>query len=157
MEEITSLVKTLKSSAQAIDHLKRLTFKKGETFGWSHTACAITYAPAAPHSDIYLLHEFGHALYNHKSYSSDVELLHIERKAWDAAQTLGKEYDIQIDEQIIEDAMDSYRDWLHSRSRCPACEATGVQVKPYEYACLACRTTWKVNEARTCALRRYKR
>lgn len=81
----------------------------------------------------------------------------MERDAWQYAKdTLGQTYDQAILDDTVEDALDSYRDWLHARSTCPACQATGIQTKKEEYKCLACRTKWRVNEARICALRRYK-
>jgi DnaJ-class molecular chaperone len=51
--------------------------------------------------------------------------------------------------------MNSYRDWLHARSTCPVCQATGMETKKSIYTCPACRHQWRVNEARICSLRRY--
>lgn len=155
MEKITSLAQKLKNSVSGIPHLTHLTLTKGEMFGWNHTACAITYHPAAQDSEAYLLHEFGHALLGHEAYAHDIELIRMERDAWNQAQELGAQYDIAIDEDLIEDALDTYRDWLHSRSLCPRCDATGVQTDSHTYQCVACSNVWRVNEARTCALRRY--
>lgn len=155
MEKITSLLKKLKSKAASEAHLHHLTFKEGEMFGWNHTACAISYNPSAKDAQMYLLHEFGHALLGHTSYSRDIVLLKMERDAWEAARELGSEYGVHMSDEIIEGSLDTYRDWLHSRSLCPRCSATGIQSKSQQYSCPACRTTWEVNEARTCALRRY--
>ena len=156
MEKITSLAKKLQSKAARSTHLHHLTLRQGEMFGWDHTACAITYNAAAPHAAAYLLHELGHALLKHTGYRYDIELLKMERAAWDKAITVASEYGVAIHEDVIEDALDSYRDWLHNRSLCPACGATGMQTAPGSYTCVACNTSWRVNEARTCALRRYR-
>lgn len=104
-----------------------------------------------------LLHELSHALLDHADYHRDVELLELERAAWHyAAEYLAQKYEVVISDDQIEDSLDSYRDWLHARSTCPGCKAIGVQIKPDQYKCIACFEVWRVNDARTCALRRYK-
>lgn len=102
-----------------------------------------------------LLHELGHALLNHKNFVQDIELLQMERAAWDQAEQLARRYHVKIDRDEIEDAMDSYRDWLHRRSLCPKCGQTGLQSRDsLEYRCLNCSTHWTANDARSCELRR---
>ncbi|HMQ96212.1 MAG TPA: hypothetical protein PKD19_03245 [Candidatus Saccharibacteria bacterium] len=102
-----------------------------------------------------MLHELGHGLLNHQSYSRDIELLGYERDAWEEAKKIATNYTVELQQNDIEKHLDSYRDWLHSRSTCPACESSGLQTAKYRYTCLACKHIWRVNEARTCALRRY--
>ena len=155
MEKITSLVKSLKSSAASKPQLRSLTLKKGELFSWNHTACAITYNPNIKNAEAYLLHEFGHALLGHKEYVKDIELLKMERAAWDKAATLASTFTVNIDEDLIETSLDTYRDWLHNRSTCPTCSATGIETSKQQYECINCHTIWHVNEARDCSLRRY--
>ena len=157
MEKITSLVKKLQRKATEYPHLQHLTLQQGEMFGWNHTACVITYDMHTPNAAAYLLHEFGHATLSHTNYQHDIELLKMERAAWDQAAIIAAEYDIGIEEARIEEALDSYRDWLHSRSLCPECSATGVQTGHNNYACISCGGCWRVNDARTCALRRYSK
>jgi hypothetical protein len=104
-----------------------------------------------------LLHELAHGLLDHTVYHRDVELLELEQAAWRyAADPLAPDYNVIITDDQIEDSLDSYRDWLHARSTCPNCKATGFQIKPNLYKCIACFELWKVNDARACALRRYK-
>lgn len=104
-----------------------------------------------------LLHELAHAVLKHADYTRDIELIEMERDAWDHARTvLAPRYSVPIDDAIIEDSLDTYRDWLHARSTCPDCQAIGIQIKLHHYRCLACGAQWKVNDARICALRRYK-
>jgi hypothetical protein len=155
MEKITSLVKSLKSSAASEPHLHSLTLRKGELFSWNHIACAITYNPKIENAEAYLLHEFGHALLQHKEYAQDIELLKMERTAWDKATELAERFNVEIDENLIESALDTYRDWLHHRSICPTCSATGIETSKQQYECIACHSAWRVNEARDCLLRRY--
>ena len=155
MEKITYLAKQLKNRAATYPHLTSLTLTQGELFSWNHTACAITYDVRSQNAAASLLHEFGHAALNHRDYSRDIDLLKLERAAWDAAQMLAKEYDVVIDEGLIESSLDTYRDWLHQRSQCPQCQATGIQTHNNTYTCPACKSSWAVNQARQCALRRY--
>lgn len=101
-----------------------------------------------------LFHELGHAMLGHDSYTRDLDLIIIERDAWHEAQALAQQFGQRIDSDTREDALDTYRDWLHARSRCPRCDQTGIQTKKLIYSCLICRATWQVNDARVCGLRR---
>ncbi|MDR2524131.1 MAG: hypothetical protein LBC95_01125 [Candidatus Nomurabacteria bacterium] len=104
-----------------------------------------------------LLHELGHALCGHRGFVQDVELLRIERDAWEKAREIGAKYGIEISDEQIENALDGYRDWLHERSKCPKCGQNGVQGRiGGRYRCLNCDAAWDANDARQCALRRYK-
>lgn len=134
-----------------------LTLTAGEQFEWHPNETVIVYNQNDPSFEARLLHEIGHYLLSHTSYDRDIDLVAMERDAWQAARiTLGPTYSITISSDEIDADMDTYRDWLHSRSTCPYCESTGIQTSKKAYTCVTCRKTWKVNEARTCALRRYK-
>jgi hypothetical protein len=149
MPSISSIVARLKRD------FPHITFIKGDVFRWSPTECAVYYENS--HDTTSLLHEVAHAALKHTSYAYDIELLKMERQAWEfALSSLSKKYSVSIDREYVESMMDSYRDWLHDRSLCPSCQATGVQTRNNEYSCLACQSTWRVNEARLNALRRYK-
>lgn len=149
MAKITSLQKKLEH------RLPDVTFRRGDTFTWDHTSSCILYSPTHPSAAAFLLHEAGHASLGHSSYDSSVHLLTMERDAWQKAKEIGEELGITIDDSAIEDALDSYRDWLHARTTCPTCNATGIEKGKNRYLCLACSSTWTCNEARTCALKRY--
>jgi hypothetical protein len=71
-------------------------------------------------------------------------------------RTLAPRYRVAYDDNLIEDALDTYREWLHARSLCPTCGLTGLQTKTSTYVCMNCRCSWRPNDARQCALRRYK-
>jgi hypothetical protein len=102
-----------------------------------------------------LLHELGHALLDHKDFIQDIELLHIERDAWEKARQLAPQYKVKIDDDLIETALDGYRDWLHARSLCPRCHQTGLQdSQTLDYYCVNCNARWQVNDARSCGLKR---
>jgi hypothetical protein len=150
---------TMPSTTSLLNKLRRdypdLTFAEGADFRWSPSERTVFYAPQIDFG--LLLHEVAHARLGHGEYSLDIELLHMERDAWEYAKTeLSKTYSVVIEEEQVEHMLDTYRDWLHARSTCPTCQATGLQTKPNQYSCLACGESWRVNEARTCALRRYK-
>lgn len=132
------------------------TFAAGDEFRWSPDDTTIFYDQAST-DQASLLHELSHAILGHKDYIKDIVLLELERSAWTYAQEkLAKTYEVTIDVDQVEDALDTYRDWLHARSICPGCLATGIQTKKNEYRCIICTTKWRVNDARICALRRYK-
>lgn len=156
MGSTTSLIHQLKKDSERCPHITDLQFISGKTFGWNHVTQSITYDPAVSNVEAYLLHEYGHALLGHHDYSRDVTLLEMERAAWDQAVSLSGRYNIPIEFDLIETSLDSYRDWLHARATCPSCGATGVQSREKIYTCLACHEEWRVNDARACALRRYR-
>ena len=95
-----------------------------------------------------LLHELAHALLTHTSYNSDFELIKLEVKAWEEAKSLGLAYDVVIDEEHVQDCLDTYRDWLHKRSTCPTCELRSAQKNEHTYECFNCGTSWQVSSAR---------
>lgn len=149
MLSISSLVSQLARDYPA------LTFTPGERFYWNPEHRTIYYV-AQSNDAASLLHEVAHGILVHRDFIRDIELLEMERDAWDyASATLAPRYGITIDADAIQTNLDTYRDWLHMRSICPACHATGVQIKQRIYRCLACRSEWTVNDARQHALRRH--
>lgn len=150
MRSIPSLLPALK---QAYPHL---SFEPGPQFRWSPSSQTVFYEEDSDNIGL-LLHELSHGLLEHRAYSRDIELLSMENDAWKKAVELGTELSVAIEEDEIEDHLDTYREWMHARSTCPHCTATGIQVDTKQYRCPACMNEWTVNEARICALRRYKK
>ena len=133
-----------------------LTFAPDTVAHWSPQANQISYTSDSDDESIWgTLHELGHALLSHQSYTTDVSLLEKEVSAWAKAETLARRYDITIDEAHIQNCLDTYRNWLHQRSSCPACRAQGAQSADKRYSCINCKTTWQVSTARFC--RAYRR
>ena len=129
-------------------------FISGSEFRWAPQENTVYY-PIDTHDSASLLHELSHAVLDHQTYTRDIQLLDCEQAAWQYAKTvLAMRYGIEISQDAIEDSLDTYRDWLHARSSCPECRATGMQIKQSMYSCLACRSKWHVNDARTCQLQR---
>lgn len=89
-------------------------------------------------SKLLLLHEVGHAVLEHKNYGLDVERLKMERAAWEEAKKLCVRYGVEYDEECVESELDSYRDWLHRRARCPKCGLTRYQMSDGKYRCPEC-------------------
>ena len=138
--------------AKLQDDFSSITFVSQNTFSWNPTTGTVTYFDEGP---VYrLLHEVGHATLGHRHYRRDIDLLGMERDAWQAALQLATRYHIRLNVADIEDDLDSYRNWLHARSTCPSCQANGIQITSNRYRCIECETVWKVNEARYCQLRR---
>ncbi len=128
-----------------------LTFTAGKRARWVASEQRIDYTTAADE----LLHELGHALLHHNNYRQDVDLVKIERAAWNKALALAPHYGVKLDPHHIEHILDDYREWLYQRSRCPDCGQTGLQSRiTLIYHCLNCGAHWRANDARDCALRR---
>lgn len=149
MRSMSSLIHKLKTAYPDI------SFIEAEQFSWSPTTRTVFYSRDVPNAPHLLLHELSHALLDHNTYRRDVELIAMETAAWEKAKEYATTYNVRFNETVIQDHLDTYRDWLHARSTCPECSANGYQTEAFHYECPACLHKWKVNEARLCALRRY--
>jgi len=131
----------------------QLTFSAGQQFYWSPETQEIFYKEHGNNDQARwsLLHETGHALLEHTSYRADFELLKLEVAAWEKARSLAADHGIEIDEDHIEDCLDTYRDWLYKRSICPTCSAKCLQQDDHRYyRCFNCHTVWRVTASRFC-------
>ena len=81
---------------------------------------------------------WGHALSGHREFRTDPERLVMEREAWERARELAATYNIRYDEEFVEGALDTYRDWLHQRSACPECGLTRYQTVDGRWHCPLC-------------------
>lgn len=129
-----------------------LQFTEGKSFYWSPKTRQVFYAVDRSQSGLWaILHETAHALLGHTRYTVDFELLQMEVAAWEHAKNLAKEYKTTIDEDHIQDCLDSYRDWLYKRSICPSCGNKSVQCdNELRYQCFNCHSTWCVASSRFC-------
>ncbi len=98
----------------------------------------IVLGPEEPFSELLALHEVSHAVLKHKDFRMDVERIKMENAAWEKARELANKYGIEVDEDFIQDELDTYRDWLHKKSRCPKCGLTRFQTPNTEYHCPKC-------------------
>lgn len=141
---------------QLTTDLPDIKFAPGDDFRWSSSTKTVYFNPNDNLNASRLLHEVAHGVLGHDSYIYDIDLLKLEDEAWNKAIRLGKIYGVNIEHQTVEDALDSYRDWLHARSTCPKCNQNGLQNTENSYRCLVCNQNWQVNDARACNLRRAK-
>lgn len=139
--------------------IKDAVLSPGENFLWSPKDRTVVYdeAKLAEQTGQWsLIHEVAHAALNHQTYESDFELLQLEVAAWEEAKQLASKLRIYIEENYIEDCLDTYRDWLHQRSTCPTCGGAGLQHDHREYRCHNCMSTWHVTTSRFCRPYRMK-
>lgn len=135
-----------------------ITFLVGNSAQWSFQRQEILYVPEESNESIWaLLHELGHGILGHASYTTDVDLLKKEVAAWEKAQEMAVDYGLIIDENHIEDCLDTYRDWLHKRSTCPECGSQGIQRTEKLYNCFNCPAAWNVTLSRFCRPYRLKK
>lgn len=114
-----------------------LHFKAGEKFMYRPPK-TIVLVSSEPFSELLTLHEVSHAICKHKSFTMDVERLKMENEAWEKARELAVFYGIEVNEDLIQDELDTYRDWLHKKSRCPICGLTRFQTPDSLYHCPQC-------------------
>lgn len=136
----------------------QFTFVQGTFAYWSPRDRKVVYEADSsnPQALWTLLHELGHAVLDHQSYQSDAHLLQKEVNAWQEARILARDNGLNIDENYINDCLDTYRDWLHKRSACPICYMHGLQQHIEQYICLNCKSTWQVSSERFCRPYRLK-
>lgn len=112
-------------------------FIDGEKFAFRPPK-TIVLGPEEPFYELLTLHEISHAILKHKDFRTDAERLKMENAAWDKARELADEYGVEISEMIIQRELDTYRDWLHKKSRCPVCGLTRFQTPDGKYHCPRC-------------------
>ena len=112
-------------------------FRSGRKFAFRPPRTIIL-GPPEPFSELLTLHEVSHAVLGHRDFKEDVERLKMESEAWDKARELAPVYGVDIDEGLIQGELDTYRDWLHQKSRCPACGLTRFQTPDGVYHCPKC-------------------
>jgi ssDNA-binding Zn-finger/Zn-ribbon topoisomerase 1 len=98
----------------------------------------VVIGPSEPFSRLLALHELGHAICKHKHFRMDVERLKMENQAWEEARRLALPYEVKMDEDLIQNELHTYRDWLHQKSRCPICGLTRFQTPDSQYHCPRC-------------------
>lgn len=130
-----------------------ITFRADKRFYWSPETNEVVYNRTASGESAgwSLLHETSHALLKHSSYSNDFQLLEMEVAAWERAKKLADEFQLPaINEDHIQDCLDTYRDWLHKRCLCPKCGIRSFQQDTNSYSCHNCSASWKVTPSRFC-------
>lgn len=137
---------------QLARHYPQLRFAHADTFYWAPEHVTVYYDPKASKKEARwsLLHELAHGILGHTDYTTDLDLLLMEAEAWEHAQALEHQHysRVTIDNEHIQDCLDTYRDWLHARSTCPRCDQVGLQQNRVTYVCINCRQAWQISSAR---------
>ncbi|MBR5408862.1 hypothetical protein IK112_02870 [Candidatus Saccharibacteria bacterium] len=140
---------------------KRFSFR----FANPPAKSTIFVGPPQPYFALQTLHELGHALCGHQDYHTHIERLKIESAAWQRAKTVLKNYKSKAkslqqssdpsvklsgknlakilpawNQDYTEDSLDTYRDWLHAKSKCKKCGQTCYQTRDGKYHCPFCDT-----------------
>lgn len=151
---VTNTPKTTLDTILKLIHKKlpELSIIASDGLCWSPKNNTITYrAEDTSEENVWgLLHESGHAVLGHTTYHSDAELLLMEVAAWDTALDLAQECGLSINNDHVQDCLDTYRDWLHQRSTCPRCGIVTFQENTTTYRCFNCRKLWTVSASRLC-------
>ncbi|MBR2841629.1 hypothetical protein IKE80_02520 [Candidatus Saccharibacteria bacterium] len=127
--------------AEFLNMLKRdfadFNFKRGRKFAFRPPR-TIVIGPEEPAWQLLALHEVGHAVSGHKNFETDVGRIKMEMEAWEKARELATRYGVIFDETIVQEELDTYRDWLHQKSRCPKCGLTRFETPDGQYHCPRC-------------------
>lgn len=89
-------------------------------------------------NSLLFLHEVGHALSKHRDFKTEIGRLKMEVEAWEKARGLCDKYGVSFDEDLVETELDSYRNFLHQKSRCPDCGLTRFQTPDGVFHCPKC-------------------
>lgn len=147
----------LKTFKQIVADHPEIRFEASDDFVWSPNDETVRYVARAVTKEPglwSLLHEIGHGRLRHMTYHDDLQLMMMEVEAWKEAKALAANYGLAIDQDHIDDCIASYRDWLHSRSRCIECKTVSFQADATTYQCHNCSTRWKVPSSRRCITRK---
>lgn len=112
-------------------------FKAGKKFAFRPPRTIII-GPEEPYDSLLLLHELGHALSLHRDFNTDAKRLKMELEAWDKARELADKYEIPFNEDLMESQLETYRNWLDVKSKCPICGLTRYQTQNGDYHCPVC-------------------
>ena len=115
----------------------QFVFSRGKRFSFVPPK-HIYIGPDEPGDKLLLLHELGHALSEHRNFTTEAKRLKMEREAWEKARELAEKYGVYFDENLVEGELDSYRDWLHKKSCCPICGLTMYQSTDGGFHCPRC-------------------
>lgn len=115
-----------------------IRFRSGVRFTFRPPRTVIYPAEDGEFDSLLILHEMGHALSHHRFFKTEIERLKMEVEAWEKARELCDIYRIRVDEDLIQGELDTYRDFLHQKSRCPECGLTRFQTPDGAFHCPRC-------------------
>ena len=112
-------------------------FKWGQKFAFQPPR-TIKIGPRESNWRLLLLHEMGHAILRHKGFKTNIRRLKMEMEAWEKARELAVKYKVKFDDDVVQEELDTYRNWLHQKSRCPKCGLTRFETPDGQYHCPQC-------------------
>ncbi|MBO7720633.1 hypothetical protein J6S35_03340 [Candidatus Saccharibacteria bacterium] len=120
-----------------------LHFISGKRFSFRPPKTIVVSPDESERAPMLLFHELGHALSNKYTYQTATERLKIEVAAWKEGKKAYLEFTKKIslpswDDEYVEDSLDTYRDWLHSQSKCKKCGLTMYQSSDKTWFCPFC-------------------
>ena len=117
-----------------------LKFVEGARFSFRPPKTIVIGPDEGEKTPMLLFHELGHALSKKYSYALKIERLKIEVAAWQAGKEAYQKYPElpPWDDEFVEDALDTYRDWLHNKSICKTCGLTMYQTPDKSWLCPFC-------------------
>ena len=100
-----------------------------------------------------VFHELGHALSGQYAYKTAIERLKIESIAWSEGKKAYEKclasgrYSLPLwDDDFVEANLDTYRDWLHTKSKCKICGLNMFQNQNGTWICPYCSTYYPQNQ-----------
>lgn len=124
-----------------------LHFTYGKRFSFRPPKTIVIGPDEGEKTPMLLFHELGHALSGKHSYKTAVERLKIESIAWSEGKKayerclVSGRYSLpDWDDDFVEESLDTYRDWLHSKSKCKNCGLTMFQNQDGTWECPYCST-----------------
>ena len=112
-------------------------FRRGKRFAF-RPPDTILIGPEEEYDSLLFMHEGGHAVSGHRDFNQDAKRIKMEREAWERARDLCLKYGVNYDEDVVECELDTYREWLDQKSRCPVCGLTRFQTPDGQYHCPRC-------------------
>ena len=120
-----------------VDDYPQFRFIFGKKFAFRPPR-TIVIGPFQSNAELLMLHELGHAVSSHIDFNTDARRLKMEVEAWEKAKNLALKYQMDFDDELMECELDTYRNWLHQKSRCPKCGLTRFQTPDSRYHCPRC-------------------
>lgn len=125
------------SEREIVKDFPQFRFVRGKKFEFRPPK-TIVVGPDEENAEMMLLHEVGHAVLGHRSYTTGLSRLKMEAEAWEKAKELAVRYGMEFQEELAQEELDTYREWLHQKSRCPECGLTRFQSPDGIYHCPRC-------------------
>jgi hypothetical protein len=135
----------------------QVRFLPASYFSYDSSEDIINYDPKRLKSiegKVSLLHEIAHQQLGHFHYNYDLELFMMEVEAWHLTRELAYKHGLAINDEYIEECIDTYDSWVEARANCPKCETFCLQEAEAQYHCFRCDTRWKVSTDLSVSVRR---